>query len=417
MSDSTPPNWPIHNVNLTDDEICKLVKRVFPLDTLVALQRLDKSKSFNNRIYFICTKNGREDGKEQNIVLKVIGRFFDSRKIQNEVASLLLQAEFCPSIPAPRALAWSEDGKQIVAVRNGKCAVLPDESHDDASSSSHSHPWILMTKCPGEMLAKSDLAGGHGEHVADQLADVVMSWRRDIPCRQELGNLKLHTAAHTSSDRLHGLETVVSGSLLSDTQPDHSIKSLQEYYDHLLADQMYKLETNGIFAYLRPKLLEDLRLFHTKTFPHLPCFAEKNLLDPKNAAVFTHQDLSPRNILVLQTNSGPAVSGVIDFEFSGFFAPEEEFLTSLVRQGSDWPKPFMDVLLTKLKLRGISVPTEEANQNFKVLFEVVQLIEDVAPWWLQAGHVTGRELELQLEDAYKRVKASMERLVASVPSS
>lgn len=419
MSNSTPPNWPIYNITLSKDEIRELVKRVYPDAGLVSTQDLSRGKSFNNRIYFLHVKHHQETQGKQEIVLKVIGRFFDGRKIQNEVGSLLLLARFCPGVPVPEVLAWSDDGRRITTIRNGVYAVLSDPVVDQVPPTAKPHPWIMMSKRPGRILGEDIMNGEHAESIATQLADMVKSWRESIPSREEIGNIKLQSAGFTSSHALHGLDTIVSELLLTDTQPDSPTTTLQQYYDHLLADQVHKVNTNNVFADLRPLAAGDLHQFRLNTFSHLPCFQNLNLTkhEQQPGSIFTHQDLSPRNILISEseTSSHPIITGLLDFEFSGFFPPEEEYLTCLGRQADDWPKPFMDILLSKLESKGVAIPKrQEKPNNFARLLQVIELIEYVAPWWLQDGHITGKELEMELGKARDVVTRNMAELTASV---
>lgn len=422
MSEITPPNWPIYNVALSTNEIKQTVERGFPEAHLISSQELPKGRSFNNRIYFLKIRfEEEEDGQQhKEVVLKVIGRFFDARKVHNEVASLLLLARYCPEVPAPRVLAWSDDGRRITAIQNGVFAVLSDPNVDEIPLSTKPHPWIMMSKCPGRLLNDDDLAGEHSESIADQLANMMKSWRKNIPPRQEIGNIKLQSAGYTSSHALHGLDTLVADPLLLQTPAENPHTTLQQYYDHVLTDQIYKLETNKIFAYLRQSIVGKLQAFRTNVFPRLSCFTQPALPISGTDSVFTHQDFSPRNVLILFDeaipDSPPTVTGVLDFEFSGFFPPEEEYLTCLGRQDDDWPKPFMELLLRKLESKGVAVPkiADGYSNSFMTLIQVVKLIEHTAPWWLEDGHVTGKDLVVKLERARAVIEYNMEKLVASI---
>lgn len=422
MPENTPPNWPIYNVALDTNEIEQIVERAFPEACLASSRELPKGKSFNNRIYFLQLESDGESQQPKEAVLKVIGRFFDARKVHNEVASLLLLARYCPEVPVPRLLAWSDDGRQITAIQNGVFAVLSDPNVDQIPLSTKQHPWIMMSKVPGRLLNEDDLAGEHSESIADQLADILRSWRENIPSRQEIGNIKLQSAGFTSSHALHGLDTLVSDPLLLQTPAEYPLTTLQQYYDHVLADQIYKLETNEMFAYLCQLIVRKLQAFRTDVFPRLPCFTQPALSMPGTDFVFTHQDFSPRNILVsddeTRADLPPSITAILDFEFSGFFPPEEEYLTSLGRQSDDWPKPFMNILLRKLRSKGVAVPNTDGHSNsFETLLQVVKLIEHTAPWWLEDGHVTGTELQVKLDRAREVIEYNMKKLTASIRNS
>lgn len=412
MNDITPPNWPIYNVKLSVDEILKVIERVFLGVRLISLQDLSKRKSYNNRIYFLRLQHSQE-GQNEDVVLKVIGRFFDGKKVQNEIASLLLVAHHCPGVPVPEVLAWSEDGRQINAIRNGMHAVLSDPVIGDLPPIETLHPWIMMSKCPGRVLCEDDMAGKHGESIAGQLADMVKSWREDIASREQIGNISLQSAGYTSRHALCGLDTIVSENLLTGTQSNSPLTTLQQYYDHLFADQLHKVNTHDIFTGLRPLATEQLQEFRLNTFPRLSCFTKSTLTKHEQGSIFTHQDLSPRNILISESKSGPVITGILDFEFSGFFPPEEEYLTCLGRQADDWPKPFMDLLLHKLHSKAVAIPDQYGDSSdFKTLLQVIKLIEHTAPWWLQ--EVTGKDLETKLNRARQVIEYNMTKLAASI---
>lgn len=396
MSDTTPPNWPIYNVRLTDEQISDIVNKVYASSKTATKTNLGKKKSFNNRIYFVHVEyETREDDLPTEIVLKVNGRFFGSSKVQNEVSCLLLLQHYCPDVQAPKVIAWSEDGSKICAIRNGVFAVLYDEvvESDEAPIEPPSQGWIMTTKLPGRILQREELIAN--DQLVPELADVVASWRTNIPHRSNVGNLKLQPADYTSLNTLHGLEIMADGLILCESQPSIPVVSSTAYYTHLLSDQIRKIETKDVFAYARERLLNKLQSFKESVLLHL---LRTDQTEQDKVSVFTQQDFAPRNVLVQIADDGKLhVSGIVDFEFAGLFPQSEEFLTCRARQSDDWPEDVFESLCSGLAVRGLSVPGYNSQvEEFDVLRDLAVLTENVAPWWLEDGHITGQELEKQL---------------------
>ena len=166
----------------------------------------------------------------------------------------------------------------------------------------------------------------------------------------------------------------------------------------------------------------SLQQFLQTTLPDLPLFQDPRLSSP----VFTHYDLSSRNILVSRRDCPPdsslSISGLVDWEFSGFFSPLDEYLLAdddivgsandQQREGEgqgDETKPFADLLLAKLEGAGVSTPRVGfVKEHWRVAVLLNRLTEAVAPWWLRG--VRGQELERGLEEAAKVVEGVMEEL-------
>lgn len=414
MAESTPSNWPIYNVKLTKDQVRKLTSEVFPDASLVSYEELDRRKSFNNRIYFLDLKHLEENDFPAQAVLKIVGRFFGASKVQNEVACLMLLEKYCPDIPSPRVLAWSENGTKACAIRNGVFAVLHDQTLAESSQPSSPHGWVMTTRLPGRSLELRDLSPVD-ENLVAQLADIMSNWRTNIPHRDTIGNIALQSASYTTIHDVHGLDTIVSDLLLTNTQPSEPRETDLQYYQHLLFDQLHIVDTSEVFTFLRPRLSARLKSFCTSTLPKLPV-SQPNPGNPTNkeaqkGTVFTHQDFAPRNILVSPSSTGLRVSGILDFEFAGFFPPTEEFLTCMVRQSDDWTPDFFAAFLSGLASRGIPVPGNGIDaRGFDILCDLARLVENAAPWWLRAEHIQGEELERQLRDALKIVEEILVKL-------
>lgn len=138
----TPRSNPNYKVHFSDAKIKSIVAK--SLDDVdpdeITIEQLPSGKSFNNRIYYVDIHTKLRSGEESLVcsdasdtgddepleritsrrtpattsyALKVIGRGFDARKIQNEIACLLLLEKYCPSMTVPRVLSWSEDGERV----------------------------------------------------------------------------------------------------------------------------------------------------------------------------------------------------------------------------------------------------------------------------------------------------------------
>ena len=201
---TTPPNFPTFGVDLAPSSIKNVLAITSPGKALLSSDRLDSSRSFNNRIYFLHLEqeeniNDKSSTKRNGAldiqVMKIPGRFFGANKIQNEVACLLLLEQHCPKIPVPRVLAYSEDGGEIVALRReGIGSPSPSAEryqHPPVGDDAVPRGWILMTRCPGRPLQANDIAGSSGTEVLKELAQYVAEWRQSLPAVHQIGNLSL----------------------------------------------------------------------------------------------------------------------------------------------------------------------------------------------------------------------------------
>ena len=388
-------------------------------------------------------KNGTIDTYDQDsheIVLKLPGRFFGPTKIQNEVAVLLLLEQHCPSVPAPRIIAWSDDGTRISAIQNGKFTILYDTT-THGSIVPMKNGWIMVSKLPGRSLTRDELHASDADLIGD-LAGYVKTWRTEMPGSKNIGNLLLRPS---DGSHLYGLETVVNGTLHS-TKPKQPMGTPTEFYNHLLTDQINKLHTNESFLALR-ETIPRLENFRRLVLPKLVADVEKASKrgcfgrdeagelrsdgqdgDDRCAAegqqeslsVFTHQDIAPRNILVvddLDTASGLRISGILDFEFAGFFPAEEEFLTCMARQADDWDEGAFGVFLEMLEKMGVEMPCGGVRtKEFEILCDMVRLIEYCAPWHLESGCIKGDELLKQLVVTRTRVEVLLDKLERLAPT-
>lgn len=157
--------------------------------------------------------------------------------------------------------------------------------------------------------------------------------------------------------------------------------------------------------------------FKSTVLPRLPIFAD----DDVNVSVLTHGDLSPSKILVARPPklaNGETlplrISGLLDWEFSGFFSPFEEFLTAsqeIIDQEQQVSSvPVADTLFKHLTNANISNPIHGfVKKHWRVARLLDQLEQNVAPWWLREC-VKPKELERELAVAALVVERSIEEL-------
>jgi len=389
------------------------------------VEQLESGQSFNNRIYFIklspSTSNDHPSSQSQTprweeAVLKVSGKFFGRDKVQNEVVCLLLQEKYCPSVPAPRVLAWADDGDTIRRVIRSASAEADGISTDIAIPNVPLAPegsgrgWILMTRRSGRTLRHDDLQKKRGDDLMRQLAQFMAQWRQQLPQTVSIGNLKLEQS--DTSLRFDGvyasvfnaaLRTHVDGLLLCDYVPPGPIASRLDYYRVKLIDQLRKLETEALFTANRAELSPLIQRFMQDSLPNLSLFY-RSIIDD---FTFTHYDFSPRNILVSEDDP-PYVTGVLDFAFAGFFPGEEEFMNNAIANAGDWSVASFDIFLTELENLGVKTPLSGMDKDaWQEACKLVQIIGDIAPWHLREGGVQGEELEAELNEGAQRIRQNV----------
>ncbi|KAG8530538.1 uncharacterized protein KY384_005041 [Bacidia gigantensis] len=207
---------------------------------------------------------------------------------------------------------------------------------DDVNSSQRG--WILMSRSLGRALEVKDLEGGSGEYIMINLARWIADIRQKLPAATFFGNMKVESQGPKSEPPGYyapfvqeKLDIKLDGLLNYNQFPSITIGSAHEYHALRLQDRLMKLNTSDALATNRAQVQPSIEEFMDRTLPKL-ChrFATTDA-----RSVFTHYDLSPRNVLV--SGSPPSVTGLVDFEFAGFFPPEEEFANFEINNEGDWP--------------------------------------------------------------------------------
>lgn len=446
---TTPPSHPNFQVHLSDATIKSLVDKSLAGVDLgrVSVGALASGKSFNNRIYFVdlgapadisrpkWTASGAEPGGNarhittSSLVLKIAGNPFGLTKIQNEIASLLLLEKYTPSIPVPRVIAWSEDGQRIKTpfdVRGYRDRAPSGSGADRAptrdeqgnvresdSGETHNQGWILITRVPGRLLTAEDLAGPFGEDIMRQIAGHVATWRKQLPLGRAVGNMRLIRSSSTpppwatllEKATLPGLDIYIDG-LITVSERSVPLTSALKYTTHVLREMLRRLKSGKIYKDNREHISVAVRRFIKETLPKLPLLSHAD-----ERMVFTHYDLSPRNMLVSSSTDdhphGPslALSGIVDLEFAGFYPENEEFANTVENNGQEWPAPLYALFLAELeRLDALPASLARSPAASQLLFTrgkavtagipfggsefhqavlLVRVIENIAPWWVK----------------------------------
>lgn len=411
----TPSHHPTAGVRVLRQEIEAIVKFGLPDYDLASITQIPSGMSFNNRIYFLQLKHsvGKASSlpgtlcQPEQVVLKVNGRFFGANKIQNEVACFQLLQRYCPGIPSPRALAWSEDGHVATYATSSQTRTRPLDMPSGVERLEHGG-WILMSYVPGNPVPIADLNDATLADLAKQLGDIVACLRRDVPPQKRCGNIRLPQGGfEEQSVPVADSTTLTIRDIIQEgIEVDEPITTANEYYRVRLTDKLRELETSDTYAPNR-SLTETLRAFISEHLPHLELTDGDGI--PPGEFVLTHYDLSPRNVLV--SGQPPRITGLVDFEFAGFFPPVDEFLNDEVNNSGEWPREFYKAYLERLHEKGIATPVRGFDPSvWKRNYWLETLVGSIAPWYLPGGW-KGEELQAELREVEANVREMLKRLI------
>lgn len=371
------------------------MNQAFPEARLVSATPLPSGASYNNRIYVVHVSEDNHEGqsqREEELILKVCGRFWTKVKTVNEISCLRLIYKSCPELPVPRVISYSADRKM-----------------DGVDQE-----WILMTKLPGKPLASIKLNEDDMSGLMSDLATILTSLRTKVDTNGLIGNL-VHVASDVSDVEVGGLVDTPAAK-------GGPWESYLDYYRAILEDRISIMETDPRYQQNKP-LSTEVKAFIINSLPHLPIFADPQV----TTSVLTHADLSSSNILVspgpdTQPGDKPAlrISGLVDWEFSGFFSPFDEFLAAseeifdnyqsvsdLAQSSVDPSRSLHKLLLQHLHSLGVSTPvTGAVKRHWHTATRLHQLQENLAPWWLREES-QGESLNQELHDAADKVKAAL----------
>jgi len=424
----TPPHHPIFGVRLARPHIDSIFGALYPYSKLLSVSQLESGKSYNNRIYSLSvgqpSTSSTAPPETRELILKVNGRFFGSDKIQNEVACLRILDQYCSHLPVPRIIAWSDDGRTI---------TIPSWDEDYTSrqkvpipiedKSAQQPGWILMTRLPGEAVSSLTLDDTAMSSIGAQLAEMVTSWRLNVPHTSYCGNLLFHSsdsdnASIVDFDLRHeearpagaGDAFIVRGLLGDGIPPSDPITSVLDLHRIRLQAKLRELQTSNTYAPNRD-LAPQISDFITNSLPKLyPGPAASD------SFIFTHFDLSPRNTLVtIPTDPDgkpgtPEITGLIDLEFSGFFPPSHEFVNDYVDNGGDWCEVAYAAYLKRLAEMEVATPLDGIDwEEWMVEHKLGVLMDNIAPWWLPGGF-SKEEVGEKLKGCREVVEGILEEL-------
>lgn len=394
---------------------------------------LGHGKSFNNRIYFVTLTLPQDHNLDifSNIgtielTLKVNGRFFDAAKVENEVACLCLLEEYVADSLTPRVIGWSGDGKAVNRITTGGYfeEVVGSPANGNGAAK---QGWLLMTKVPGESHKVDDLAPEESRIITQQLAAIVASWRTKIPPVSCGGNIRIARIlsnpavnnvsstgdSHSSSSRLS--LKIGTGFLGYDLIFSSPVSSLYEYYKAKLECRLHKLT---VAKPLQPNrdLAELIRKFLDEKLSDFQLFKNDHKSAPTEF-IFTHYDISPRNILV--STNPLRITGIVDFEFSGYFPEMDEFLNDSNNSSGGFPGVFPDVFyntyLAYLEDLRIRTPLRSLDKdNWRQAYQLTRLEDHIAPWWLENGEHSPEEQERELRKAKEVVLEAIRGLCKEI---
>lgn len=385
--ETTPQTHPTYGVYFSRETITSIIGCLVPGCSILVIEPLEYGKSFNNRIYFLkiyvpddLLLHGLKNGAVNDLVLKLNGKFFDQTKSENEVSCLSLLEYFVPEIPSPRVLAWS-DSKNFVIHRLTVTGTLATKEFDlNPEADGQLQGWILMTRLPGVALSTLDLDTDKLKVVGERLADMVYRWRQSLPAWATAGNLECGLP-HGKERDPDSLEVAGLRIASSSYMPGFGVKFFEpivsqlQYYRVRLETRLQKLQELDIFAgnkHLIPLISE----FIATQLPKL------GISNERSRFLFTHYDLSPRNILMSADHT--KITGIIDFEFSGFFPELDEFVNDSVANEGDWPDAVYEAYLSRLEACRMNTPRKGIkNQCWREALSLSRLEDNIAPWWLE----------------------------------
>nr|KAJ3417739.1 hypothetical protein HK105_000853 [Polyrhizophydium stewartii] len=353
---------PKRGVAVTDEQAEALVRR-WTGGGVASIIR--SSRGYNNRLYFVALDDGTD------AVLKLCGRFWTKVKTETEVAGLSLVGAVT-DVPVPRVLGWNSSRDEVDA------------------------EYVLLSRLEGTPLDVlwPQLDQDLRMSVVRQIAALVVKIKKIRPpagaeAHGIIGNFAIDAECET--DRRNPASAFTIGKTV-----DQGIGPWPSYTAYLresLTKEMRDLETDPVFAQARPILLKRLKKFVSgiDTNERIPVCKQ---------AVFTHGDLNMPNILVEPDTESDSmlVVGLLDWEWAGFFPPQDEYSASLdflgdgaERTESSLAQAFFDVL----ESAGVATPRTMDGWADTVLLS--ELRDSIAHWSLKG------EPDLSSADVVARV--------------
>ncbi|KAK4499596.1 hypothetical protein PRZ48_010114 [Zasmidium cellare] len=404
-----PADLPLQGAHISEAAFHTLVKHSLPESSGSNIViHSEEFAALNNHIYSIST--GQPPKK---YILKVNGQHFDGVKAENEVGCLLLNETFCPTVPVPRAVAWSTGGRLLCRRhRDGSIVkkVIQELSCDLPG-------WILMTRLAGKPLDIAKLTPAQKTSIIDQLVRITLCWRRNIPWSAWAGDIRFEPhhsksssyrpATRTSLPKLsiYGLQGMGKGRA-------PPMGTMLSYWQLNLRCLTEELKSEEVYAPNRKALSSTLEDCIQTTLPRLSILKQTQT----HEFVLTHADFGPHNVLVSEYYPS-VITGVLDFEFCGFFPTWSQFFAYVTNdallneegiQNPDWPPDMYAKYVKSLAQQRVATPYgHESTREWKELANLMKLEMNIAPRWMMGAQKVDHEA---LETAKAAVEKAVDRL-------
>ncbi|KAF4446984.1 protein kinase-like protein [Fusarium austroafricanum] len=313
-------------------------------------------------------------------------REFGPAKVENEVLSLLLLQKMCPKIPVPRVLAYSEEGRTLHKCDAGGTAASSENLGTGFPG------WVLMTRLPGRPLDACDRSPEDLSLLSRQLADIVASWRKDIPCAQGSANIHYQPFEAEKLELGDGDDGCPPATSFLDfwkMQINWKIKDIRQSSVFSDGTEEIVVSVSDILENVLPRLLSKTPIEHDRF-------------------VFTHGDLFPRNILVSEKKP-PRITGIIGFEFSGFYPPWKEYVQEWqpYKRLADWPAEVYQQFLINVEASGDSTLHSTSQHDRAVIHELYRLRNYLDSGWLvdeYGEEAAAARAKSEIENAVKALR-------------
>ncbi|KAJ7521981.1 hypothetical protein O6H91_19G077500 [Diphasiastrum complanatum] len=338
-------------------------------------QYLVSTLGYNNRLYYASTE------QHQQYVIKICGRYWKHVKTETEVIGLWIASRYA-GIPVPRVLAW------------------------DASGQEFGVEYVVMDRLEGVPLSEMWKAASLDTKLllVAQIAHLVVRYKTCVPDdvlpRGTIGNFAFRGDKCGS---LGGIEDFEIGATLEGLGPWCSYKA---FLRSQLEAKLQGVRTLPLMTGMLEVLPRIERLLQNLD-------EDAGIVDSDDF-VFTHGDLHSKNLLVTSpTSSSPQISAVLDWEWSGMFPAEEEFLAAIDFLSCDKDSGNHPELESKFFsiLETGRVQTPRTIPHFEQRKALCDLRENLLPWYLtDHGSPNSPEALQSAQEAKRTVVAVLEQL-------
>ncbi|KAF9954094.1 hypothetical protein BGZ72_004925 [Mortierella alpina] len=334
-------------------------------------KQLDKlfyfKRGYNNRVYLAQCADASE------YVIRLGGRFWDHKKITNEVLALQL---------ARKALGNVVEVPMIVGTSTDEAKVHTEETFRIVP-----YDYIIMTRLPGVPLDTvwDQLSLTDKKQIADQVAEIFARLRTI-----ELSAVGNFVKGPLGEPEVGPLMEGGGGPFLS--WSEFVAGNIQQEIKNMLGQETNFMETKAHLPRLEALVL---KIQSGKLEAQFGSRALAPGLAPDRPISFLHGDFESRNMLVV----GTQIVGLHDFEFAGGFPSEQEWcagfewlfarsedpydaaeqqkLKDMTKDQNELLQYFLRVMKEKYGLAQYG----HDHQEYKAILYHLQ--SNIAPWWLR----------------------------------